>query len=105
MLCALREGPFGALSLNAQIELALRRGHGVTDHWFNGRLIIVTANDYRQDLFNGDLGVVLPTGTNGRPEVWFRSASGELRALPPVLLPAHEGAFALTVHKAQGSEF
>ena len=73
--------------------------------WFSGRLIIVKANDYRQGLFNGDLGVTLATGADAAMEVWFRMASGELRALPPALLPAHEGAFALTVHKAQGSEF
>jgi len=30
---------------------------------------------------------------------------GELRRIPPARLPEHERAFAMTVHKSQGSEF
>jgi exodeoxyribonuclease V alpha subunit len=37
--------------------------------------------------------------------VFFRSADGSLRAVSPAALPPHDTAFALTVHKSQGSEF
>jgi exodeoxyribonuclease V alpha subunit len=106
VLCALREGPFGALAINALIEHELRRrsAHVDAQGWFAGRLVMITSNDYRQGLFNGDIGIALPN-TQGKVEVWFRNPDGAARALPPALLPAHEGAFALTVHKAQGSEF
>lgn len=106
-LCALREGPFGAVAINAAIEHELRRhGNGAdTDGWYPGRLVIVGGNDYRLGLFNGDIGVALPSGANGALEVWFRNADGSLRALPPLVLGACEPAYALTVHKAQGSEF
>jgi exodeoxyribonuclease V alpha subunit len=40
----------------------------------------------------------------GEYAVWFRTGNG-FRVLPPVRLPAWEMAYALTVHKAQGSEF
>lgn len=107
VLCALREGVFGATAINATIEHELRRHNSTTDAqgWFAGRLVMIGSNDYAQGLFNGDIGVALPSGENGVLEVWFRSADGSTRALPPALLPAHQGAFALTVHKAQGSEF
>ena len=52
-----------------------------------------------------DVGIALATGANGMLEVWFRNADGSLRALPPLVLSACEPAYALTVHKAQGSEF
>lgn len=105
-LCALREGPAGSIALNEAIERELRRRSGVASGaWFAGRQILVTANDYRLGLFNGDTGIALATGADAAIEVWFRDAGGSLRALPPALLPAHESAFALTVHKAQGSEF
>jgi exodeoxyribonuclease V alpha subunit len=107
VLCALREGPFGAIALNALIEHELRRRSSRSDAqgWFAGRLVMIRSNDYAQGLFNGDIGVALPTGAQGEFEVWLRNADGMPRAIPPALLPPHEGAFALTVHKAQGSEF
>jgi exodeoxyribonuclease V alpha subunit len=37
--------------------------------------------------------------------VFFPDAAGGFRALAPVRLPAHQTAFAMTVHKSQGSEF
>ncbi|ENO83432.1 ATP-binding domain-containing protein, partial [Thauera linaloolentis] len=65
---------------------------------------IVLANDYRLGLFNGDVGLCLPDG-QGELRVFFPSADGGFRAIPPLRLPAHDTAFALTVHKSQGSEF
>jgi exodeoxyribonuclease V alpha subunit len=65
--------------------------------------LMVTVNRAGFGLFNGDVGVVWPDA-NGEPKVWF-AADGALRAISPAALPPHEGAFALTVHKAQGSEF
>jgi exodeoxyribonuclease V alpha subunit len=107
VLCALREGPFGSVAINAAIENELRRrGDGADAHgWYAGRLVIVSGNDYRLGLFNGDIGVALPTGAGGALEIWFRNADGTLRTLPPLVLGAVDAAWALTVHKAQGSEF
>src|SRR5581483_3720182 len=72
-LCALREGPFGAVAINAAIEHELRRRSDLADAdgWYSGRLVIVGGNDYRLGLFNGDIGVALPSGERGALEVWF----------------------------------
>jgi exodeoxyribonuclease V alpha subunit len=54
-------------------------------------------------LFNGDIGVCL-RDADGNVAVWFATGDGA-RALHPSTLPLHGSAFAMTVHKAQGSEF
>jgi exodeoxyribonuclease V alpha subunit len=38
-------------------------------------------------------------------QVWFPVEPAGFRAIAPVRLPDHETAFAMTVHKSQGSEF
>ena len=65
---------------------------------------MVVENDYRQRLFNGDIGITLPSADGLR--IWFAdSNTGGFRAIAPVRLPAHETAWAMTIHKSQGSEF
>ncbi|WP_449446924.1 exodeoxyribonuclease V subunit alpha [Thermomonas brevis] len=104
LLTALRDGPQGARGLNARIEAQLSgRRIGSPPAWFPGRLLLITENSYRHGLFNGDVGVCLPDDT-GAPLAWFPGPDG-VRAFHPAALPAHESAFAMTVHKAQGSEF
>lgn len=113
VLTALREGPQGARGLNARIEARLlgqrsglaRPGGGAGTPYFAGRLLQITENSYRHRLFNGDIGVCL-RDADGVLAAWFPGGEdGGLRAFHPATLPAHESAFAMTVHKAQGSEF
>ena len=114
LLTALREGPQGARMLNARIEEALAGARHAP--YFHGRLLLVTENSYRHGLFTGDIGVCMSEGDtsraggrdagSGRSVAWFSgSGSDGVRGFHPSALPAHEGAFAMTVHKAQGSEF
>ncbi len=109
VLCALRDGPFGASGLNALIGALLRQQHGVPANlvWYPGRIVVVTRNDYAHGLFNGDIGVAVP-GPGGL-RVWFEGLDGEGRPMPrsfsPRSLPAHEDAFAITIHRSQGSEY
>jgi exodeoxyribonuclease V alpha subunit len=65
---------------------------------------MVLRNDPVLRLFNGDIGIVLPD-TSGVMQVYFPDEAGGFRAIAPVRLPEHETAFAMTVHKSQGSEF
>jgi exodeoxyribonuclease V alpha subunit len=98
VLTALRHGPFGAAAWNAWFA---RRLGGGASAWFHGRLVMVVANDYRLELFNGDTGIAWEDG-RGEIAVWFGRRGAPLR---PAQLPAHDSAYATTVHKAQGSEF
>ena len=106
LLTALREGPQGARGLNTRIEAQLSGQRiGSAPPWFRGRLLLVTENSYRHGLFNGDVGICLPDA-DGTPLAWFAGNDGApVRGFHPAALPRHESAFAMTVHKAQGSEF
>jgi len=107
LLTAVREGPQGARGLNARIE-ALLAGvprPGMAPGYFHGRLLLITENSYRHRLFNGDIGICL-IDRHGSVTAWFpRETPDQPRGFHPGALPAHESAFAMTVHKAQGSEF
>jgi exodeoxyribonuclease V alpha subunit len=107
LLTAMRDGGQGAAPLNARIEEALAGTH--RSAYFHGRLLLVTENSYRHGLFNGDIGVCLrPRGdehAGAATVAWFAGGSDGVRGFHPSALPAHGGAFAMTVHKAQGSEF
>ena len=109
VLCAHRVGPFGAERFNTLVEWRLRAlGLApVRDRFYPGRPILVTRNDPRTGLSNGDTGVVV-RDADGRVRVWFpelRDEGGGPRLVSPARLPPHESFFALTVHRAQGSEY
>ena len=79
ILCAVHQGDWGTLALNAAVQKALADAGllQVKGEWYEGRPVMVTRNDAQLGVFNGDVGVVLPVDT----------------------------AFVMTVHKSQGSEF
>ncbi|MFZ7095136.1 exodeoxyribonuclease V subunit alpha [Luteimonas dalianensis] len=109
ILTAVQEGPQGARSLNARVEEMLVDAKDGTaraakgDRYFHGRLLLITENSYRYGLFNGDVGICLQDG-RGAVMAWFAGEESP-RPFHPATLPGHEGAFATTVHKSQGSEF
>ena len=104
ILCALRRGPYGVEGVNARVESRLRRESLPAGEWAHGRPVLVTANDPHTGLFNGDVGVLL-NGTDGRGiTAWFPGLH-EPRNVPLAALPSHDTAWAMTVHRSQGSEF
>ncbi len=130
ILCALRRGPYGVEELNRQIEKVLREAgliRGGQSRFHAGMPVLITRNDYQLNLFNGDIGILLPepepgleqAGEHGFAEkplwAWFPGETktkpggggggAALRRVSPARLPDHEPAYAMTVHKSQGSEF
>ena len=108
ILCALRDGPYGALGLNSSVESILRREGLIRQEsrGYRGRPILVTVNDYSMQLFNGDTGILFPDpDSGGALRAFFPDPEGGVRSIMPERLPLHETAFAMTVHKSQGSEF
>jgi exodeoxyribonuclease V alpha subunit len=107
LLTAVREGPFGSVALNARLTEALGHRPGA-DGWYEGRPVMVTRNEPSLDVFNGDVGVAItpPPGSSGGQalRVWFFDGA-TLRSVAAARLSAVETAYALTVHKSQGSEF
>ncbi|ABR74547.1 exodeoxyribonuclease V subunit alpha [Actinobacillus succinogenes] len=103
ILTALRAGEFGVENLNRQIAEALRQKGLVrfkhSRDWFAGKPIMVTQNDNSAKLFNGDIGLYL-----GNNLVYFEAGDG-YNSVSVQRIPLHEPAFAMTIHKSQGSEF
>lgn len=108
VLCSHRRGPFGTDRFNRLVERRLAEAGRRTEHdeFYIGRPIIVSRNDRQTNLSNGDTGVVV-AGDSGHPRVWFPDLDreGERYLVSPARLPQHESFFALTVHRAQGSEY
>jgi exodeoxyribonuclease V alpha subunit len=109
ILCAVKMGPFGVYAVNAMIEQILSRENLIQTEnlWYRGRPVLITSNDYKLGLFNGDIGITMPIPDSASNDmhVFFPGTSGELRQFLPYGLPRHETVYAMTVHKSQGSEF
>lgn len=100
VLCATRIGPYGVESINVLVE-ALAAEAGRSDM----RPVVLTRNDHALRLFNGDAGVIVRDARSGDASAWFQDPEGGLRSVPSIRLPAIETAYAMTVHRSQGSEF
>ena len=107
LLCGLRQGDWGVEGLNQRIEQWLFPGKK-PGLWYAGRPVMITRNDYNLGLMNGDIGIALHD-VNHKLRVVFPNNDTQdsqiLRWLSPMRLPDVETAFAMTVHKSQGSEF
>jgi exodeoxyribonuclease V alpha subunit len=104
VLCAIHSGPFGVDEMNRLIRLRLQGPHATAADDYRGKPILITANDYELDLFNGDTGLLWPDQA-GILRACFRDADASVRELPIYRLPEYVSAWAMTVHKSQGSEF
>jgi exodeoxyribonuclease V alpha subunit len=104
ILTLLRDGAWGSTAINQFLEETLRRRLDPSrERLFAGAAVLVTRNDYNLQLYNGDVGLTL-RGASGGYRVAFPRLGGYV-SLAPDALPAHELAFTMTVHKAQGSEY
>jgi exodeoxyribonuclease V alpha subunit len=122
ILCAIRSGPFGVTEINNRItSRIIQQGWVINgsytedqneikqtnlnpDGYHKGQPILIIQNDYELDLFNGDIGMIWPDSL-GRLRAYFRNSDNSLRELHLQNLAEHVIAWAMTVHKSQGSEF
>ena len=107
ILTAIRYGELGLDRLNDEMQKVLlkalprivKRGD-----WYIGRPVMMSYNDYQLGVSNGDIGLCFKHRTQADLfEVYFPSLD---KWLPATRLPKSiQTAFALTIHKSQGSEF
>ena len=105
VLCAHRRGPAGVAAWNDRIERWLAssiNGYASGGPWYAGRPLLVTANDYEVQLFNGDTGVTVAR-SDTTTAVFERR--GRIVEVAPALLRSVETVHAMTIHKSQGSQF
>ncbi|OBH44842.1 exodeoxyribonuclease V subunit alpha [Mycobacterium mantenii] len=103
LLCAHRDGPYGATHWNTQVQkwIAEATGQPAWTQWYAGRPLLVTANDYGLRLYNGDTGVTV-AGADGLRAI-FAGATGPLD-FATSRLGEVETMHAMTIHKSQGSQ-
>lgn len=110
MLSCMRKGPYGVDAINGFfLERSMEQ---VQEGQMLALPIMITKNDYALQLFNGDVGVLLVKAAKGRfcplksDIAYFHDRGGEgIRELAALTLPQFSFAFALSVHKSQGSEY
>lgn len=103
VLSPVAEGAFGVKAINdvaRRIFSPTKNG----EH-FHGRPILILKNVPDLSLSNGDTGIILRNPENNRFYAWFLNDDGTVRSIATAFLPEHETAYAMTIHKSQGSEF
>ena len=107
ILCPTHEGENGVNALNQKTQALLGiKEDKNNNHRYSGMPIIIEQNDYGVDLFNGDIGIFLPDEKqNNQLVAWFMRSDGTYRAVSAPRLPPYKLAYAMTVHRSQGSEY
>jgi exodeoxyribonuclease V alpha subunit len=108
ILCAVNKGQFGVDAVNGFAESVLARKKLISpsSQWYRGRPVMIKGNNYSLGLFNGDIGIIMAEkDSDDNMFAFFHGDSGETRKYKPGILPEHDTAYAMTVHKSQGSEF
>lgn len=113
ILSPLRKSPLGVDALNDLFFHQLLKKNGKNTQFIAP--IMLVSNNYRLELFNGEVGVLVRQGRRQNDEtlqegdyaLFPNKNEGEesVRKLPAILLPQYEYAYCLSVHKSQGSEF
>jgi len=107
VICVHRSGLYGSDVINNLIEeLLMPQTKRNRQLFYHGKPIIINENNYTMDLFNGDTGMIW-RDENGILKAFFPSSNAgqKFRSFDLNLLPAFSSAYAITVHKAQGSGF
>lgn len=111
VLCATNVGPAGTEAIVERVERALRhRSRNVLGRQYRGRPLLITRNDYTLQIYNGDVGVVWDETdaegvTTERAFIAGASAAEGARGIPLPQVPEAVTAWAISIHKSQGSEF
>lgn len=111
ILCAQLRGSRGVVAINQRVEQVLACAGLIRTgaRWYKGQPILVTQNDHRLRVFNGDIGLIFPEKehqqSSGKLRAFFPVGNGVFKRVLPSRLPAHQTAYAITVHRSQGSEF
>ena len=109
LLCSTLEGRLGVHFLNAYIE---QRFHSacfpngkIMGELYHGKAILVMRNHPHLGIYNGDIGFVIEDEKTGNLNVHFPVASHDPLIIPPARIKEWQTAYAMTVHKSQGSEY
>lgn len=105
ILCAIKEGTYGLYNTNLRVEKVLEERGMIKRQkdFYEHRPVMITRNNYELQLYNGDTGIVR-RDKEGKLKVWFE-IDNEVVGYAPSMISNCETAYAITIHKSQGSEF
>lgn len=105
ILAAQREGANGVNAINRLMESIVREHVGAEEDslFYPGRLVIIRKNTPVLDVYNGDVGIVIPQADD--PTRYDLYIGDRHKRIPVGLLSEHDTAFAMTIHQSQGSQF
>ncbi|MFD2532324.1 exodeoxyribonuclease V subunit alpha [Gracilimonas halophila] len=101
ILCAIRKSDLGVEQLNSWSEYRIKRKNNLltSNEWYDGRPVMATRNDAILRIRNGEIGLY----NEEQESVIFEGEQDVV--VSPTRLSGYEPAFAITIHKSQGSEF
>ncbi len=107
ILCAVREGQFGMKHYNSTIEDYLKSKALISPsgNFYDKQVVMVTSNDYNLGVFNGDIGIIRVDKNTDKKIIYFKNSDGSLKSFPATNINSFETAYAMTIHKSQGSEY
>lgn len=102
LLSPLKKGPYGTDAMNLLIYSKLSKESNVIP-------IIITQNDYKLNLFNGETGLLIKKRSFSKTiekgdYALFPTHEGMI-SIPALLLRQYEYAYCMSIHKSQGCEF
>lgn len=100
VLCAVKEGKTGVFAVNRMMASELVHKN---ETFYSFLPIMVTSNQQREEIYNGDMGLIIEDSDG--MHAYFPKGSGEPLKLNPAQIREWEPAYAMTIHKSQGSEF
>ena len=113
ILCATRDGRFGTHNINRLIEANLGLKKEKKD-FYHKQPILITKNNPDLDINNGDIGIIINKNHHSKSIEGLKSEEklsaffeikGKIVEIPLMYITDFETAFAMTIHKSQGSEY
>ncbi len=108
-LCVTRENDYSVSETNKAIEKLLKEKvadkekFNPKEGFYHNQPIIITQNDYKLGLLNGDVGLI--RRESDTLFAWFEGPDGEIIKKIAGYVNHYDTVFAMTIHKSQGSEF
>ena len=113
ILCPTRSGRYGLDNVNRVVEHLFQQAGIKQDHqYYMGKTVMVTKNNHDLGIYNGDIGILVPMDSdhsdNDPTSIHYGIFFDKEHITAPLsvaLFPEMETAWALTIHKTQGSEY
>jgi exodeoxyribonuclease V alpha subunit len=103
VLTPMHKGPLGTLQLNRRLQAVLNPGPAKSDGYRVGDKVMHLRNNYQKEVFNGEIGTVCDA--DPRQGRWVVDYDDRQVAYDETDLDELSLAYAISVHKSQGSEY